>query len=233
MSFPLRDIVTAGAIDGSEPDVDAQRLRAVGLLDELLTAALAGQEAIEQQEPRNMNEWSQERLDEWKANAQLIDTINMEFHFASGAHRDQNTPESEHVPTPAQRRFYDEAGSLAPLATAGYPSCAHHLLETLEFFIDVDPLGAFLRIAARSASASDRAVRTTRCAPLVLLSPRTTSPNTEACCNKTQSAAQHSSTSSTSSCVQVGPLRDDSHTTSTRFIASPSSHPSIRIPDVR
>jgi hypothetical protein len=147
--FPLRDIVTAGAVDGSEPDVDAQRLRAIGLIDELLTAALAGQEAIEQREPRNMNEWSQERLDEWKANAQLIDTINMEFHFASGAHRDQNTPESEHVPTSAQRRFYDEAGSLADrLATAGYPSCAHHLLETLEFFIDVDPRGAFLRIAA-------------------------------------------------------------------------------------
>jgi hypothetical protein len=147
--FPLRDIVTAGALDGSEADIDAQRLRAIGLIDQLLTAALAGQEALEQQEPRNMNEWSQERLDEWKDNAQLIDTINMEFYFASGAHREQNTPEDEHVPTAAQRRFYDEAGSLADrLATAGYPSCAHHLLETLEFFVDVDPRGAFLRIAA-------------------------------------------------------------------------------------
>jgi hypothetical protein len=147
--FPLRSTMTAGAVDGSEPDIDARRLRAIGLVDQLLTAALAGQVGIEQQEPRNMNEWPQERLDEWKANAQLIDTINMEFHFASGAHRDQNTPESEHKPTPAQKRFYDEAGSLADrLATAGYPSCAHHLLETLEFFIDVDPRGAFLRIAA-------------------------------------------------------------------------------------
>ena len=53
------------------------------------------------------------------------------------------------MPTAAQRRFYDEAGSLADrLATAGYPSCAHHLLETLEFFVDVDPRGVFLRIAA-------------------------------------------------------------------------------------
>jgi hypothetical protein len=147
--FPLRDIVTAGAIDGSEPDVDARRLRAIGLITQLLTSALAGQAAIEQQEPRNMNEWTQERLDEWKTNAQLIDTINMEFHFASGAHRDQGTPENEHVPTDAHKRFYEEAGALADqLATAGYPTCAHHLLETLEFFIDVDPRGAFLRIAA-------------------------------------------------------------------------------------
>ena len=132
--FPLRDIVTAGAVDGSEPYIDAQRLRAIGLIDQLLTAALAGQAALEQQAPRNMSEWSQERLDAWKQNAQLIDTIHLEFHFASGAHRDQNTPEDEHVPTAAQRRFYEEAGSLADrLATAGYPSCAHHLLETLEF----------------------------------------------------------------------------------------------------
>jgi len=59
------------------------------------------------------------------------------------------TPENEHVPTDAHKRFYEEAGALADqLATAGYPTCAHHLLETLEFFIDVDPRGAFLRIAA-------------------------------------------------------------------------------------
>jgi hypothetical protein len=146
--FPLREIVTAGAVDGSEPDLDAQRLRAIGLIDQLLTAALDAQHTIEQQSQQNMTEWPRQRLGEWRANAQLIDTINMEFHFASGAHRDQNTPADEHVPTPAQRRFYDEAGSLADrLATAGYPSCAHHLLETLEFFIDVDPRGAFLRIA--------------------------------------------------------------------------------------
>jgi hypothetical protein len=147
--FPLRDIVTAGAVDGSEPDLDARRGRAIGLIDRLLTAALAGQSTIEQQEPRNMNEWSQERLAQWKANADLIDTINMEFHFASGAHRDQNVPESEHVPTPAQERFYRETGDLAGcLASVGHPRCAHYLLETLEFFIDVDPRGVFLRIAA-------------------------------------------------------------------------------------
>lgn len=147
--FPLRDIVTAGAVDGSEPDVDARRGRAIGLIDQLLTAALSSQDTIEQQEPRNMNDWSNERLDRWKANADLIDTINMEFHFASGAHRDQNVPESEHVPTAAQERFYSETGALADcLASVGHPRCAHYLLETLEFFIDVDPRGVFLRIAA-------------------------------------------------------------------------------------
>lgn len=147
--FPLRDIMTAGAVDGSEPDVDARRLRAIGLIDQLLTAALVAQDAIEQQEPRRMDEWAEERMQQWKANAQLIDTINMEFFFASGAHRDQNTPESEHIPTLAQERFYAEAGALAErLASVGHPRVAHHLLETLEFFIDVDPRGVFLRIAA-------------------------------------------------------------------------------------
>jgi hypothetical protein len=147
--MPLRDIVTAGAVDGSEPDVDARRRRAVGLIDQLLTAALDGQDAIEQKEPRRMDEWSEERLEQWKANAQLIDTINMEVFFASGAHRDNNVPEGEHMPTLAQERFYDEAGSLADrLAAVGHPRVAHHLLETLEFFIDVDPRGVFLRIGA-------------------------------------------------------------------------------------
>jgi hypothetical protein len=147
--FPLRDIMTAGAVDCSEPDVDARRLRAIGLVDQLLTAALLAQDAIEQQEPRRMDEWAEERMQQWKANAQLIDTINMEFFFASGAHRDQNAPESEHIPTVAQERFYAEAGALADrLASVGHPRVAHHLLETLEFFIDVDPRGVFLRIAA-------------------------------------------------------------------------------------
>ena len=147
--FPLREVVTAGAIDGSEPDIDAQRLRAIGLIDRLLTATLNAQADIEQPEPRRMEEWSEERLQQWQGNAQIIDKVNLEFFFASGAHRDQTVPESGHVPTPAQARFYDEAGALADrIATVGHPRVAHHLLETLEFFIDIDPRGVFLRIAA-------------------------------------------------------------------------------------
>ncbi len=140
------------AVEGagsSEPDVDATRVRAIGLISQLLTAALAAQDATEKQEPLRMDVWSEERLELWKANAQLIDTITMEFHFASGAHRDNDVPENEHVPTPAQERFYNEAGSLADLlAAVGHPRSAHYLLKTLEFFIDVDPRGVFLRIAA-------------------------------------------------------------------------------------
>jgi hypothetical protein len=147
--FPMRPVLTAGAVDGSEPDIDERRLRTIALVEQLLDGALKAQAAVEQPEPRRMDQWSEERVREWKGCAEVIDTINMEFHFASGAHRDQNTPEDEHVPSPAQERFYNETGALADQLTAiGHPRVAHHLLETLEFFIDVDPRGVFLRMAA-------------------------------------------------------------------------------------
>jgi hypothetical protein len=147
--FPLRNVLTSGALDGSEPDIDATRARALGLVERLLAAATSAQKAIVEQHHQGMEEWPEEALEQWKAAAGLIDTINMEFYFASGAHRDNNVSEGEHQPTPLQERFYGEAGPIADrLTEIGYPRVAHHLLETLEFFIDVDPRGVFLRMAA-------------------------------------------------------------------------------------
>ena len=90
----------------------------------------------------------QPRYKQWRNVAGLIDTITMEFFFAAGAHRDNKTPEEEHVPSPAQERFFGTASITDRLATIGHPHMAHRLLETLKFFIDVDPRGVFLRIAA-------------------------------------------------------------------------------------
>ena len=147
--MPLRDTMTVGALDGSEPESDAARSRAVALVERVLVAAVDSQKAIAEQQPAHMNEWDKDAVARWRDVAGLIDAIAMEYFFAAGAHRDNETTEEEHVPSPAQERFYWETASIDDrLTSIGHPHAAHRLLETLEFFIDVDPRGVFLRIAA-------------------------------------------------------------------------------------
>ena len=79
----------------------------------------------------------------------LIDRIGSEIYFASGAYdaRSQGQTHGVREVIPKLRRFYQEAGPILDgLAEAAFPSLAHHLVETLEYFIPVDPLGVFLRI---------------------------------------------------------------------------------------
>jgi len=49
---------------------------------------------------------------------------------------------------PEKRRFFSEVKPvLNVLGTFGFPSVVHHLLETLEFLLEVDPKEVFLLIA--------------------------------------------------------------------------------------
>jgi hypothetical protein len=147
--MPLRDTMTSGEVDGSEPDLEAARTRAVALAERVVVAAINSQEEIAAQQPAPMGEWDKDAIARWRDVAGLIDTITMEYFFAAGAHRDNQRAEEEHFPSPAQERFYWETASISDrLTSIGHPHAAHRLLETLEFFIDVDPRGVFLRIAA-------------------------------------------------------------------------------------
>jgi hypothetical protein len=79
--------------------------------------------------------------------ARLIDDIGMQLYFASGAYGAKTQGGRMPLSPEEQQRFYDEArGIFDELAEVGLPSVAHHLLETLEAFIPLDPKGVFLRI---------------------------------------------------------------------------------------
>ncbi len=82
--------------------------------------------------------------------ARLIDHIGMQIYFASRA-REERSRDGEiveqHLRDEEKHRFYREAGPiLDELADVGHPSLVHHLLQTLEAFIPLDPPGVFLRI---------------------------------------------------------------------------------------
>ncbi len=95
------------------------------------------------------NEWPQQDVDKAKSLLHLIDAVSREIYFASGAYdsKHQGQPGVARTLKPESKRFYQEADRiLDELAEAGLASVAHHLLETLEFFVPLDPRGVFLRI---------------------------------------------------------------------------------------
>ncbi len=95
------------------------------------------------------NQWPRQDQDKAKSLLQLLDGIGDEVYFASGAYdsKRQGEPGAVRAVKPESERFYREAAViLDELAETGLPSVAHHLVETLEFFIPLDPRGVFLRI---------------------------------------------------------------------------------------
>lgn len=147
----LRQPVTHGPSNPADPKQDAVRQRALDLLGQLLRSACGELREIEQRHSGvPFNEWPAEDRGSAQSLARLIDHAGSEVYFASGAYDGKGqgqADEDESVTRERAERFYREAGAiLDELADVGLPSVTHHLLETLEFFIPLDPRGVFLRI---------------------------------------------------------------------------------------
>jgi hypothetical protein len=144
--FPLREPLMHGALD-AEDSTHAIRRRAVGLLVKLVRNTT---DLIKQMLERRRADLipTESEQEQFQMLVKLANSIAGEFYHASGAFQDQQN----YAPTiqkPEQERFYREAGAVFDgLAIIGLPSLAHHLVETLELFIPVDPSGVFLRVAA-------------------------------------------------------------------------------------
>jgi hypothetical protein len=76
--------------------------------------------------------------------------IGRQIYFASGAYDTKvhgGSPDRKPLTREERARFYRETASILDiLADVGLPSLAHHLLQTLEAFIEIDPADVFLRI---------------------------------------------------------------------------------------
>ncbi|MEW5925911.1 MAG: hypothetical protein AB1941_00355 [Gemmatimonadota bacterium] len=148
LAVQFREVLTDGPIDGSEPEADAGRARAVDLVLRLTRSAARvfreGAETDGRKAPdARPADISEEQL---KSLAHLLDSIGFDLYFASGAHDDE-----EEVPPESgvQERLLREAGPVIDvLADVGLPSLTHHLLETLEVLVPFDPRGVFMRVAA-------------------------------------------------------------------------------------
>jgi len=147
----LREPLTHGPTDPPDPKQDAIRWRALELFKQILRSASNGLKQIEQcHSGVPFNKWPQEHQESAQTLARLIDHLAREIYFASGAYNSKKQTQAD-APEKLKRlpveRFYKEAGPiLDELADISFPSVAHHLLETLEAFIPLDPRGVFLRI---------------------------------------------------------------------------------------
>jgi hypothetical protein len=132
----LRNLVTHGPTDSSDPQADAVRRRALELLERLLRSSRdALKELYRRHAGISFGKWPEADQETTNSLMHLINDIGAYFAEASTQ----------------SKQFYQEAGAILDeladaLLDAPLPSAAHYLLETLEHFIPVDPPGVFLRI---------------------------------------------------------------------------------------
>jgi hypothetical protein len=146
MLFIMREPLTHGATEAPEEN-HAVRGRAIRLLSTLVAGAC---EPLLEMLKRQLGggRLSPDERVQFEALAKLTSSIATEIYFASGAHQPNNAGPPA-IRSQEQERFYREAdGVFDKLAAVGLPGLAHHLTETMEMFIPVDPAGVFLRIAA-------------------------------------------------------------------------------------
>jgi len=146
----LREALTQGKDNVQDSQKGAIRRRVWNLMKYVLHSACDSLRRIESDYTGiHFNDWPPQEQESAGSLARLIDHVGSEVYFGSGAYdsKRQGQTEGARPITPESEKFYQEYGSiLDELADVGLPSVAHHLLETLEFFIPVDPCGVFLRI---------------------------------------------------------------------------------------
>jgi hypothetical protein len=147
----LREPLMYGPTHTPDPTQDAVRRRALDLLDRIVRSARGALREIEgHYSGIPFNEWPLHDQDSAKSLAHLIDHVGSEVYFASGVYdrkrKGQALKEQPQTRERAERYYRDVRPILDELADAGLPSVTHHLLETLEFFIPLDPRGLFLCI---------------------------------------------------------------------------------------
>lgn len=140
--YDLRHPVTHGT---DSPDDGAIRQRAVAVWADLTRAA---SDAFHAAEPalRAGEESSPELKTQLGDVARLLDASATEIYFGSGAYAEEAVGE-EPLSVSVRRRFYREGSRILDvLVPVGVPSIAHHLLQTLSAYVEIDPRGILLRV---------------------------------------------------------------------------------------
>jgi hypothetical protein len=146
----LREPITHGPTDQPDSKQDAVRERALKLFGQLLHSASDGLLEIQRRHStESFDDWPTEEREIAQSLARLVDHAGAEVYFASGAYDEsgRGQPAPKVAVSDRAARFYREAGTiLDELSDVGLASLTHHLLETLQYFIPLDPRGVFIRI---------------------------------------------------------------------------------------
>jgi len=94
--------------------------------------------------------WPEEEVERANQLIRIADSICMQIYFSSGADdfkKSRKQGLEVDIIKPERKRFLEEVGPiLDDLAVIGFPSIVHHLLETLESFVELDPVGVFMKV---------------------------------------------------------------------------------------
>lgn len=151
ITFILRNPLTHGSAENSKADDDAIRKRALSLMERVLSATSKGLNRLQAQHQNvPFASWPVQEQEEARRLVHLADGIATEVYFASGAFDDQMRDDGDVRPPlgdSEKRRFLQEASTLLDvLADLGIPHVAHNLVKTLEYLIEFDPAGVFLKV---------------------------------------------------------------------------------------
>ena len=143
----IREFLTIGAVDTPGEAANTRR-RAVELFRDLSRKSCeAVQTLLERSGEGKTSDSAGQSAG--RSVLSLANAVASELYFASGAHQPGRESLPAIVTRPEQTRFYWETESVfEDLASIGFPPLAHHLVETLEMYIDTDPRAIFLRIAS-------------------------------------------------------------------------------------
>ncbi len=149
IAIDLRHQLNLGPIEPSNIEQDQIRHRSFELLQRLLTSTLNQTRTLESKYPKEQpfSSWSKADQERGRELARLADSIGRQLYFASGAYRDNDSEPTIIRGVPERTRFWNQARpSLELLAEFGYPNLVHHLLQTLEYLLQFDPIEVFLLI---------------------------------------------------------------------------------------
>jgi HEAT repeat protein len=141
--YSLRRPVTHGE---DSPDDTGVRQRAIAVWGDLTRAARDALAATETM-IRTQQPLSPESRAQIPDITQLLDTSATELFFASGAYAEQQSNVEEQLKPSVRERFYREGDRIIEvLATVGVPAIAHHVLQTLATYVEIDPRGILIRV---------------------------------------------------------------------------------------
>jgi hypothetical protein len=123
--------------------------RAFTVIEDALSAVLSAMQALKS-EHQGVSSWPTPAQEQYRELFQCADEIGERLYFASRALNDDNLRDV----LPPEALYKRSKRFLEGLTSVGHPHTAHHLLETLQYFISVDPGGVLLLIAATVRAAS-------------------------------------------------------------------------------
>lgn len=123
---------------------------AFGLLRQIITSVAEAMRTI-QESNQGSDPWPPEAQDAYGNLAKCADTLAHRLYFASGAFRN---PGHERALLPAEQFYAHAKPFFDLLAPMGHPHTTQYLVNTLRYFIEIDPAGVLLLIGDAVAAGS-------------------------------------------------------------------------------